>query len=151
MENVENNDHTSMHLEADLRFFRRWVKDELFKGCKFLTNGKKSLEKTGSVYARFRSACFENLLGVKNITDDNMVQKELYFDLLWVEGNKQHVISNGLALRRSAVYTVMLNKFMGKLKCYLPSRMITHGLTLTTAIHCFFLLQICVNSAAVDA
>jgi hypothetical protein len=124
MENVLNNadnNASRMHLEEDLRFFRRWVKDELFKGCKFLTHGKKSLDKTGFVYARFRSGCFENLQGVKNITDGNLVQKDLYFDLLWVEANKQHVISNGLALRRSAIYTVMFNKFMGKKsKCYWP-------------------------------
>lgn len=123
MENLVNNDdnNVSMHLEDDLIFFRRWVKEKLFKGCKFLTHGKKSLDKSGFVYARFRSACFETLQGIKNIADDNMVQKDLYFDLLWVEGNKQHVVSNGLALRRSAIYTVMFNKFMGKKsKCYWP-------------------------------
>lgn len=76
---------------------------------------EKSLEKTGSVYGKFRSECFAKLVaGVKNITDDNILQKELYFDRLWFEATKRNVVSTGLALRRSAIYTVMSNKFMGK-------------------------------------
>jgi hypothetical protein len=104
------------HLKTDLSNLKKWVKEELFKGCKFLTLGKKSLDNKGQIYEHFRNECFENLVGVKNLQGATVEQKETYLHLVWSQAVKDNLISTGLALRRSGIYTVMLNKFKGNRK-----------------------------------
>ena len=110
------NDAALPHLEQDIRLMRKWVKTELFKGCKFLYGGKSDLETDGKIYNLFKAQCMHQLAGIRGITDiGGAVNAQLYFDRLWTEATKKGVISNTMALRRSAVYTVMSNRFMGKL------------------------------------
>jgi hypothetical protein len=103
------------HVEQDVRLMRRWVKSELFKGCKFLYGGNSDLEPNGKIYNLFKEQCMHQLAGVKGNTHNfGPINQQLYLDRLWSEATKRRVIAMTLALRRSGVYTVMSNRFMGE-------------------------------------
>jgi hypothetical protein len=99
-------------LDDDLRRIGRWVKEDLFRGCKFIYRGKEDLEVSGNFYNIFKTQCGPKLKGVRAAASDLM--QRVYLEKVWEEATKRNTVNNGLALRRSGVYTVMQNRFMGK-------------------------------------
>lgn len=115
--NLENNSNRQDHVDRDLKMISRWVKSELFKGCKFLYKGERELDPKGKIHTLFERMCVPTLEGMKVIlanADDPPYTMELYKERIWALATKQRIVSNGLALRRSGVYTVMQNRFLGK-------------------------------------
>lgn len=108
----------SPHVEDDVRIMQRWVKMDLFKGVKFLYRGKEDLKIDGKIYKLFDKQCVPSLSGIK-AASNNPMAINLYTEKVWEEATKRNVINNALALRRSGVYTVMQNRFMGE-KCVCP-------------------------------
>lgn len=103
-------------VEGDIRMMQRWVKVDLFKGVKFLYRGKDDLKIDGNIYKLFCAQCAPSFLGIK-AASDNPMAAHLYTEKVWELATKRNLISNTLALRRSGVYTVMQNRFMGKHGC----------------------------------
>lgn len=121
--NLENNSNRQEHVDRDLKMISRWVKSELFKGCTFLYKGEKELDPKGKIHTLFERTCVPTLEGTKVIfanADDPPFTMELYKERIWALATKQRIMSNGLALRRSGVYTVMQNRFLGKSFYSLP-------------------------------
>lgn len=115
----ESNGDYQEHVIRDLKLISRWVKSELFKGCKFLYKGERELERNGKIHNLFENNCFPTLEGIKIILqggeEPHLTTIELYKERIWAIATKERIVSNGLALRRSGVYTVMQNRFLGKL------------------------------------
>jgi hypothetical protein len=115
----ESNANLQEHVIRDLNLISRWVKSHLFKGCKFLYKGERELEPNGKIHTFFENNCFPTLEGIKIIQeagdDPPFTTIELYKERIWALATKERIVSNGLALRRSGVYTVMQNRFLGKL------------------------------------
>ncbi len=71
---------------------------------------------TGLVYELFENDCMDSLPGVIAAEVTNGVHyKEVYVKIIWDTAKERHILSNALSLRRSCVYTVMQNRFNGKL------------------------------------
>lgn len=104
---------SSSHLlEDDLRLIRSWAKDDLFPLCKFLYR-ERDLQPDGKIYKIFQMQCLEKLSGVKAACDDE-TKKRVYIKILWDLATKKNIVCSALNLRRSGVYTVMINRFSGK-------------------------------------
>lgn len=114
-ENVGNNNNIVVDpkLERDLKLLSKWVKEELFKVRKFLWKGKEDLGLDQPIFKRFVEQCGGKLEG-KPLSED---AARLYIEKVWNVALKDNVVANGLALRRSGVYTVIKNRFDGKCDC----------------------------------
>jgi hypothetical protein len=96
----------------DLALVSRWAKYEAFNYCKFLYKGKAELALTGHLYKRFVDHCDKDLVGV-SLADPEPTRR-MYRETIWLTANERNLVSKGLAIKRSGVYTVMNNRFMGK-------------------------------------
>lgn len=110
--NANDNDVVSPHLKGDLVLISRWVKDSLFPLCKFIYN-EEDTEVGGKIHQLFVHQCLRKLSGWEEGTGDNNLRR-FYSAIVWEHALKKNVIGHGLNLRRSAVYTVMTNRFVGK-------------------------------------
>ena len=110
--NANDNDGVSPHLKGDLVQISRWVKDSLFPLCKFIYN-EEDTEVGGKIHQLFVHQCLRKLSGWEEGTGDNNLQR-FYSTIVWEHALKKNVVCHGLNLRRSAVYTVMTNRFVGK-------------------------------------
>lgn len=86
----------------------------MFKVCKFLYEGKADLTHDKPIFQFYKSQLGQRLAGVKHLTNEE--SKKLYLANIWALANKKNLVSKGLAVRRSGVYTVMQNRFISK--CY---------------------------------
>jgi hypothetical protein len=109
---VPQNNSPIGNLAEDLLFLSKWVKEDLFRGCKFVYRGKEDLHLTGVLYGLFKAQLGPKLAGFKEAVGEDA--KLSYLEKVWIAGARQNSVSNGLALRRSGIYTVMQNRFMGK-------------------------------------
>lgn len=115
MENISDvNLFVHPHLAGDLKLISKWAKDDLFVFSKFLYQ-ESDLEPDGKIYKLFVGQCMNRLSGVKAATDG--ITKQFYAKIVWETARKDNLISSALNLRRSGVYTVMLNRFLGKCWC----------------------------------
>jgi hypothetical protein len=98
-------------VEKDLRAVTKWAKNDLFRFVKFLPKG-------GRLYQYFQRTYRENPKMLPGITELHYetINEEMYVDQVWSEAVSQQIVSNALALRRSAIYTVMQNRFQGNLR-----------------------------------
>jgi hypothetical protein len=74
----------------------------------------------GRLYQYFQRTYRENPTMLPGITElgDETINKEMYVDRVWSEAVSRQIVSSALALRRSAIYTVMQNRFQGNLRLY---------------------------------
>ena len=93
-----------------------WVKTDLFEKVKFLYNAEKELQVNGRLYKLFVNNCKGRLAGLKGTLAVGEYRR-IYVELLWQEANKkkQNLVTNGLTIRRSSIYSSMQNRFVGKL------------------------------------
>lgn len=109
---MANFEATTDCLTEDVRRISKWVKKDLYRGCKFVYRGKEDLEVAGHIYRWYTVECGPTLRGYRQAVGEN--DKKLYLCKAWRVAAKHNTVNNGLALRRSGVYTVMQNRFMGR-------------------------------------
>jgi hypothetical protein len=101
----------------DMAILSRWVRSELFDNVKFLYNTEIDLRGDGDLFNMFLFHCLGRLVGLKNYQgEENSEYRTLYLSSLWSEATKKkyNVIADGLASRRSSIYSAMSNRFTGK-------------------------------------
>ena len=101
-------------IEADIQIVALYAKEILFPKCKFVY-AKEDLDVNGRMFRDFKKECGKQL-GGKHIKRGT---EELYLRSLWERATKERIVSDQLNSRRSAVYTVMMNRFSGKLQMVL--------------------------------
>ena len=96
-------------MRDDLKVVVAYTKDKLFPRVKFLYH-KDDLEVTKVIFKHFKRECLGKV-GDQRLTREN---ENLYLQALWRLAIKNRIISDQLNSRRSAVYTVMMNRMSGK-------------------------------------
>jgi hypothetical protein len=108
----------SRHFPVDGLTLLKWVKEELFKYCKFIQSPKTDLCINSRIHKYYRDTFRNsaNLQGVRAATEEEVgIAQEDYLDRLWeYVTTKEGIVNKGLALRRTGIYTVMQNRCMGK-------------------------------------
>lgn len=104
------------HREEDLEIISRWVKSELFDTVKFIYKPEKDLAIKGQVYNKYIHDCRHRLIGLKVEGAENQAYRQMYVKSLWNEATTKgnNMVANDLSSRRSAVYSAMQNRFVGK-------------------------------------
>ena len=96
--------------EEDLDVVVRYIKEDLFAKVKFLYDPKADLAVDGRIYKDYKSKCTNKVGGSGSATGEHLV----YVEGIWVTAITMHLQKTALAQKRSAVYTVMQNKFGGE-------------------------------------
>ena len=87
----------------------KYMKDDLFPKVKFLYS-TDDLAVGGQIYNDYKNKC-ENQIGAAGLTK---ASHNTYMEAVWNAALIKQIQKNALAQKRSAVYTVMQNKFSGK-------------------------------------
>jgi hypothetical protein len=103
-------DAPSNQRREDLEVVIRHVKEDLFPNVKFLYEPKLDLAVGGKIYRDYKVKC-ERQLAAHIATTTN---RDLHLQGIWTDPLTKHAQKNALAQKRSAVCTVMQNKFLGK-------------------------------------
>jgi hypothetical protein len=99
----------------DLELLSKWVKKRLFGMVKFVYRPSVDLKVDGDLFWLFVGDCKDSLRGLSKLADATAGQKKMYLKLLWAEAtNKPNIVSEGLSIRRSTVYTSMHNQWVSK-------------------------------------
>jgi hypothetical protein len=93
--------------KADLEVVISYIKEDLFPKVKFIYDPKVDLALEGKIFADYKKKCKNQLGGVGQNRDQ-------YMEVVWTDALTKQIQKNALATKRSAVYTVMQNKFSGK-------------------------------------
>jgi hypothetical protein len=113
---TSNKELTDDKWDDDLRVIAKWARQHLFKTCKFVDGkgiGAGSLESAHSrTYKLYERDCVSQLRGMKSTNTKE--QNRQYAHTLWGVAKSKNTIPNALSVKRSCVYTVMLNRFNGK-------------------------------------
>jgi hypothetical protein len=104
------------HRSEDLAIISRWVKSELFDTVKFLYKPERDLAIKGQLYNKYIQDCRQRLIGLKVEGSENQAYRRMYVNSLWNEATmkRNNLVANDLSSRRSAVYSAMQNRFIGK-------------------------------------
>lgn len=108
----------------DLRMLATYVKDNLFHKCKFVYSDS-DLRYDGPIYRDYKKNCKVNFGGKR--WNESGASRDMNMRIVWEEALKLKIQKKQMSQRRSAVYTVMQNKFvgewmMGKLGCLVKGR-----------------------------
>ena len=87
----------------------KYVKDELFPKVKFLYTAD-DLAVGGRIYVDYKNKCTNQLGEVGQHPE----ARKTYIEAVWNAALTSQVQKHALAQKRSALYTVMQNKFSGK-------------------------------------
>lgn len=97
----------------DMEELSRWVKKNLFGRVKIIYRPEEDLKTEGTLFWLFARECKDKLRGLSHITDAN--SRKMYVKMLWAEAmSRPNLVSEGLAVKRSTVYTSMHNQWVGK-------------------------------------
>lgn len=119
-DSLHQNEETGGAVEAgDLEIMSNWVKRSLFGKVKFLYNPENDLKANGKLFWLFVTESKDSLEGLKRRKGEDAAYREMYVRMLWTEGTKSkaNLVSEGLSMKRSAVYTALHNQFIGKQLC----------------------------------
>jgi hypothetical protein len=105
----------------DQRVLVEYIKVELFPKAKFVL-GKDEWDVGGIIYKDYIKCC-QGRIGLRTMTE---IERERYMETIWMRALNKRVQKKALVQKRSAIYTVMQNKFTGELH--------TRGLVLLKAI-----------------
>jgi hypothetical protein len=86
----------------------KYIKEDLFPKVKFLY-GPDDLAVGGQIYMDYKNKC-KNQIGDVGLTT---ASHKTYMEAVWNASLIKQIQKNALAQKRSAVYTVMQNKFSG--------------------------------------
>ena len=107
---MENRIAVNKQMKADLEVVVKYIKDDLFAKVKFIYDPKVDLAVGGKIYKDYERKC-KDQIGGQGLARDS---RDTYLENVWTNGLTKHAQKNALAQKRSAVYTVMQNKFSGK-------------------------------------
>jgi hypothetical protein len=125
--------------KADLEAVVRYVKNDLFTKVKFLYDPKADLAVGGIIYSHYKEKCKNVLVGNRGLVGES---RNTYMQAVWSMAMTKQMQKNALAQKRSAVYTVMQNKFGGTFLMAWPrERFVKNSLTNASVVN-----QICVSS-----
>lgn len=96
----------------DLEVLVKYVKDDLFAKVKFLYDPIVDLAVGGKIYKDYKSKCKEQIGSGQGLS---ALSHDTYMEMVWTMAMTKHIQNTALAQKRSAVYTVMQNKFAGEL------------------------------------
>jgi hypothetical protein len=82
----------------------------LFPKAKFVL-GKNEWDLGGTIYNDYIKCC-NGRIGLQTMTDE---VRERYMEKIWMKALNKKIQKKALVQKRSAIYTVMQNKFAGKL------------------------------------
>ena len=99
----------------DMETLTRWIRGEMFGEVKFIYQPDEDLRTGGKIYRWYVKSCKESLLGLREIDRTNQDARRKYVEDLWKDATmrKRCLVQDGLASRRSSVYTAMQNRFNG--------------------------------------
>ena len=93
----------------DFRVLVEYIKNDLFPKAKFVL-GKNEWDLGGRIYNDYIKCC-HGRIGLQTMTD---VVRESYMEKIWMKALTKNIQKKTLVQKRSAIYTVMQNKFTGK-------------------------------------
>jgi len=93
----------------DLKVLVEYIKNDLFPKAKFVL-GKNEWDLGGTIYKDYLKCC-GGRIGLSTMTD---VVRERYMEVIWMKALTRNIQKKALVQKRSAIYTVMQNKFTGK-------------------------------------
>jgi hypothetical protein len=93
----------------DFRVLVEYIKNDLFPKAKFVL-GKNEWDLGGRIYNDYIKCC-HGRIGLQTMTD---VVRESYMEKIWMKALTKNMQKKALVQKRSAVYTVMQNKFTGE-------------------------------------
>ena len=94
----------------DLRVLVEYIKVDLFPKAKFVL-GKDEWDVGGIIYKDYVKCC-QGRMGLQTMTE---LERERYMETVWMRALNKKVQKKALVQKRSAIYTVMQNKFTGNL------------------------------------
>ncbi len=112
----------SKQKKDDLEVVIKYVKNDLFAKVKFIYDPKVDLAVGGKIYTDYKRRCRDQIGGQGLTTETH----DTYMEAVWTSAITKQLQKNALAQKRSAVYTVMQNKFSGMLAKDYCSHVICH-------------------------
>jgi hypothetical protein len=97
--------------KIDLRVLVDYIKLDLFPKAKFVL-GKNEWDVGGRIYNDYIKCCH----GRSGLQTMNDVVRESYMEKIWMKALTKNIQKKALVQKRSAIYTVMQNRFAGTLK-----------------------------------
>jgi hypothetical protein len=97
---------------VDLKLLVEYIKIDLFPKAKFVL-GKDEWDVGGTIYGDYIKCC-KGRIGLQTMTE---VERERHMEKIWMRALNKKVQQKALVQKRSAIYTVMQNKFAGNLHC----------------------------------
>ena len=94
--------------QNDLKVLVEYIKNDLFPKAKFVL-GKDDWDVGGTIYKDYIKCC-KGSVGLYTMTVE---ERETYMEKIWLRGLNKKLQKRALAQKRSAIYTVMQNKFTG--------------------------------------
>ena len=94
----------------DLKVLVEYIKNDLFPKAKFVL-GKDEWDVGGMIYNDYIKCC-NGRIGLQTMTE---TQRERYMEKIWMRALNKKLQKKVLVQKRSAIYTVMQNKFTGNL------------------------------------
>ncbi len=94
----------------DLKVLVEYIKIDLFPKAKFVL-GKNEWDLGGTIYNDYIKCC-NGRIGLQTMTE---TQRERYMEKIWMRALNKKLQKKVLVQKRSAIYTVMQNKFTGNL------------------------------------
>jgi hypothetical protein len=92
----------------DLKVLVEYIKNDLFPKAKFVL-GNEEWDVGGTIYKDYMKCC-KGRIGLQTMTDSN---RENYMKNIWMTALNKKLQNKALVRKRSAIYTVMQNKFTG--------------------------------------
>ncbi len=92
----------------DLKVLVEYIKNDLFPKAKFVL-GEDEWDVGGTIY-RDDIKCCKGRIGLQTMTE---VERTRYMENIWMKALNKKLQKTALVQKRSAIYTVMQNKFSG--------------------------------------
>jgi hypothetical protein len=95
----------------NLKVLVEYIKNDLFPKAKFVL-GKEEWDVGGMIYKDYLKCC-DGRIGLQTMTE---VVRERYMERIWMRAQNKKLQKKALVQKRSAIYTIMQNKFAGNLQ-----------------------------------
>jgi hypothetical protein len=104
-------EETTRDEQIDLKVLVEYIKNDLFQKAKFVL-GKGEWDVGGMIYNDYIKCC-RGRIGLQTMTE---VERERHMEKIWMRAMNKKLQKRTLVHKRSAIYTVMQNKFTGNLR-----------------------------------
>jgi hypothetical protein len=108
---IDNDDNAEM--KRDLKTLKDYIKDDLYFLVKFVYEPDTMLDVEGAIYKNYYENCKPRMGYGDAATTNRTAAARLHMQNVWNAALAKKVQVKALSQKRSAVYTVMQNKFHG--------------------------------------